>query len=481
MSLKVNFGQRPFRFDIEAHCSSLTARSREIASMLPPEIFEQILEDTLVQFDDDLVHTETRYKAQPRRNWLMQVCRRWRTVCSRHKFACLWLDSQEDLSRVVALPEPLTCDTLGTISQPEAPWIHQLLLSQLPVSFTFYKWDCTLYTSVLWDRLPPALSTRIPALMHSAGLSRIQELRLEYWTLPSWIRFAQFLFAFPNLQKLVTDGIHLDPDEPLDTLPPWLRFHRRLSLWEAQTSDYTGPENINFRFLLLFIAGRPRRPLREKDFTPHGLTLAREDLNVMVQFVKILAHLCRISQIDYAESSDPKSPGQSSSYAVVANTLKLCVGIVITGTRQDDRELLRLEFHPHINFHQLVSVRVAWDLQTPASYPEKLQHLLGSLSSSDICKCSFELSKVDISYQIEDRMIESARSLRRHIALGMARRNAVDLVEFTYAGEVLKAQDELDLTSGIRWMAEHPVKFSFTAQYGFVLPMGEMCSISWCV
>lgn len=475
MRLAINFGQGPFRYDIEAHCTRLTAPFREVASALPAELFEQILEHVLALLDEELFDPDSQTQAQLQRNNLLQVCRRWRTVCTRHIRACLWLESAKAFTRLVSLSTTVSCHTLGTISMPNVPWIHRFLVSPLPVSLTFTQWDCTMFTTVLWDVLPPLLSTRVPALMRSAGLSGIQELRLANWKLPSWLRFAQLVFAFPNLQILVTDRVHLDDGQVLKSLPSWLRFQRRLQRWETPNFDTTRPANVNYKFLLLFLCGRPRVP---EKMIPVGLTLTLEDANVMAQLVRVLSELCFFKRIDCIIPDNSKNQGTFMVACITINLSNLSVDIALVGYK-DERELLRLRFHLHLDFHRLVAVQIAWDIRSPGSYPIKLRRLVDGLSSSKVCTSRFDFSQICDWGTIEDRSLEAARSLRRHIVADLEGWCADGRVQFVYNGEVMTDSGEVDPAPGLRWLAEDPVKFTLSSHFGNWPPVGTRCTISW--
>lgn len=239
----INWGQRPFMFDIEGHFSERYARSRRLAAALPLEILEDVFQFALLSQGTNHILR------------LSRVCRRWRTLLSRSvlELSLFTRKNLEDVLKILRTPIPIHARNLTTQESSDEMWLHLFLASPLSIKSTS---KLAIRTSARYRRFlneaPSFLSQGVPGLLRHT-FPEVHTLELSGYSFPTWTRFVQVVFALQRLETLVCKSITWNSGPP--TPPTWLTFSKRL---RHASFEHMGGQYIA-ESLWLFLAGRPRQ------------------------------------------------------------------------------------------------------------------------------------------------------------------------------------------------------------------------------
>ena len=267
--IQVNFGDKPFRFDIVRYCTltgNRFSKFKRDAASLPSEILHRILTlavsihpdapgsvNPLQPADTPLLNESCSTLSR-----LALVCRHW----ARHSRSALYhsvvLRNQKQTKRFKSLvlksPEEwypgLFVHLLGTVDAA-SPEIGLLLLSTLPRRLKRLKtliWgqaklvdsdEKCMGPSLEDNRYPPQFLVMMPCLFQA--FSALRYLTLRGLRLSSFSRLARLVCSIAKLETLGLDNVSWqEPTPNSDVLPGWFRRSRHLRRIETNDMEFLG-------------------------------------------------------------------------------------------------------------------------------------------------------------------------------------------------------------------------------------------------
>lgn len=271
-SVYTNFGQSPFSFNIENHCTTSFFQTRDLASTLPMDVLELIIAEILASVTDDtwqIRHTKR----------LSRVCRRWNAICSLAIADRIEIRSADDILRIMDLESSLAPQGLRTIEVEGGIILHYTMVLRLrpQLASVVYWWALSIMARTT-DTLPPNASLGLPALLR-ATFPKLRTLKLHECAFRRWIDFARFVTALETLDELSVRLVLWEDRDRLIPPPSWLRIPQRLA--RLHFGGYPNYWNLP-GYLWLFLAGRLSTAKRNS--VPHrrDLTLTRQDCQLIV-------------------------------------------------------------------------------------------------------------------------------------------------------------------------------------------------------
>lgn len=235
-----NFGEAPFKFDIERYCDSIIP----VFSRLPAEIFQLIAR----QFNS-LALSSSGIEGFRDIHHLSSVSRYCYRLCHNITRRDIFLGSGLDMSAATSLGLLLRASRLVTKESAATPWLHILLKNSYPEPGSIQHWICDHNNSDL--RFLPHMHMDIHTFAQSNKWSNLITLELYNRRFRSWAQFAKLVFSLPHLEHLVVRKVSWKV--AIEVPVSWIRFSRRLRTFRClddETDSMAG-------YLWRFIAGRP--------------------------------------------------------------------------------------------------------------------------------------------------------------------------------------------------------------------------------
>ncbi|KIP07811.1 hypothetical protein PHLGIDRAFT_127407 [Phlebiopsis gigantea 11061_1 CR5-6] len=232
ITARINFGQAPFRYDIEGHVER-ELHPPAAAAVVPAEIIQCILEHLLVLTSRlwPVTPPVTRVKTKKRALGACRLtCRHWDRVVKSYMFKDLLLSTEKDIAMFhdVLASDARVAEYVGSlylIDNQKMPWAHRAMLSGDIRSLTNLRilthyGPSSVAPASHFAARPPALSQPAAYGLAFGGFRDIATLNLTAIDFPRHAHFVAVLARLPRLRQLLACQLAWPAAQTRHHLPP---------------------------------------------------------------------------------------------------------------------------------------------------------------------------------------------------------------------------------------------------------------------